>query len=55
MAVEIECAAQHLAGIDHRELRGPPALAEPAIPDQQRARVMVEADRQTEFAAEFVG
>ena len=53
MAVEIERAAEHLARIDHRKLRTPAALAEPAVADQQRARVMVETHRQIEFAAEF--
>ena len=55
MAVEIESPAQHLACIDHRKLRCSSTLAEPAIPDEQRARVMIETHRQIEFASEFVG
>src|SRR5208337_2763354 len=55
MAVEIECAAEHFAGVDHRELCRASALAEPAISDQLRTRVMVETHRKAEFAAELVG
>ena len=48
MAVEIEGAAEHLAGVDHGEVADAASLAEPAIADEEGARMMVEEDGQGE-------
>jgi hypothetical protein len=55
MAIDIERPAQHLAGINHRELSDIASRPEPAIPDQQRPRVVVETDRQLEAPLERGG
>jgi hypothetical protein len=54
MAVEIECAAEHLAGVDHGKLCCSAPLAKPSIADEERARVMIEAHWQLEFASKRV-
>jgi hypothetical protein len=54
MALEIEGAAQHLAGVDSGEILHPAALAEPAVADEKRARMMVEDRRQGEALRQHV-
>jgi hypothetical protein len=54
MAVEIKCAAEDLAGVDHSELCCSAALAKPSIADEEGARVMIETHWQVEFVSKLV-
>ena len=54
LAVDIEGAAENLAGIDDREIPHAATFAEPAVADEQRARMMVEHHRQPEPALQVV-
>src|SRR5436853_487418 len=54
MPVDVESAAEHLAGIDDGEVADVPALAEPPVADEKRPRMVVEQDRQREALLERV-
>jgi hypothetical protein len=54
MPVEIECAAEHLAGVDHSKLCCSAAFAKPSISDEERARVMIEPHWQVELTSKRV-